>query len=108
MNSCIFCKIGSGEMATEFLYEDEHVVAFSDIHPQAPIHQLVIPKQHVSEFLKLEDDSVLSSVRKAIQYLITTNNLQDKGYKVEVNGGGAQLVDHLHFHLMGPMDKLVK
>jgi histidine triad (HIT) family protein len=105
MDKCIFCKIGSGEMGTEFLYEDEHVVAFSDIHPQAPIHQLVIPKQHVSEFSKLENDSVLSSVRKAIQYLITTNNLQDKGYKIEVNGGGAQLVDHLHFHLMGPMDK---
>jgi histidine triad (HIT) family protein len=105
MDNCTFCKIAKGEIDTEFLYEDEYVVAFTDIHPQTPIHQLVIPRVHISEFSKLEDDMALSSIRKAVQYLISTNDLEDKGYKLEVNGGGAQLVDHLHFHLMGPITK---
>lgn len=102
---CIFCKIVSGEMGTEFAYEDDHVVAFNDIEPQKPVHMLVIPKKHVKEFLELEDDEVLSSVRKAVQQLILDNSLEKQGYRIEVNGGGFQLVDHLHFHLMGPMSK---
>jgi len=105
MDSCIFCKIVRGEFDTEFLYEDEYVVAFKDIHPQKPVHILVIPKEHVKEFSQLKKDEVLSSVRKAIQLLISENDLQENGYRIEVNGGGSQLVDHLHFHLMGPMEK---
>ncbi len=102
---CIFCKIASGEMGTEFAYEDEHVVAFKDINPQKPVHLLVIPKEHVKEFYVLENDNVLPSVRKALQKLIAENNLDTQGYRIEVNGGGAQLVDHLHFHLLGPASK---
>lgn len=105
MDNCIFCKIAAGEMGTEFLYEDEHVVAFKDIHPQKPIHLLVIPKVHVKEFYELNEDVILPSVRSALQQLISENNLQNNGYRIEVNGGGSQLVDHLHFHLMGPMSK---
>ncbi len=105
MDNCIFCKIAAGEMGTEFLYEDEHVVAFKDIHPQKPIHLLVIPKVHVKEFYELNEDVILPSVRSALQQLISENNLQNNGYRIEVNGGGSQFVDHLHFHLMGPMSK---
>ena len=102
---CIFCKIIAGEMGTEFAYEDEHVVAFRDLRPHAPVHLLVIPKTHVKEFSVLDDDKILPSVRKALRHLISENNLQDRGYRIEVNGGGAQLVDHLHFHLLGPVPK---
>ncbi|HRN96144.1 MAG TPA: HIT domain-containing protein [Candidatus Levybacteria bacterium] len=107
MQDCIFCKIVSGQMETTFLYEDDQVVAFKDVHPQKPVHLLVIPKEHIKEFSLLEEDAVLVSVRKAIQTLILENKLQDDGYRIEVNGGGAQLVDHLHFHLLGPMSKPV-
>jgi histidine triad (HIT) family protein len=105
MDDCIFCKIARGELGTQFLYEDDTVVAFNDQHPQKPVHILVIPRTHVPEFAKLENDTVLPSVRKAIQQLISENELQEKGYRIEVNGGGSQLVDHLHFHLLGPMKK---
>jgi histidine triad (HIT) family protein len=105
MEDCIFCKIAKGDMGTEFLYEDDHVVAFNDQHPQKPVHILVIPKQHVKEFFELNNDEILPSVRKAIQQMITEKDLRSKGYRIEVNGGGAQLVDHLHFHLLGPMSK---
>ena len=105
MEGCIFCKIVHGDFNTEFLYEDESVVSFKDIHPQKPVHILTVPKDHVKEFSELENDAVLVSARKAIQKLIQKFELQNKGYRIEVNGGGAQLVDHLHFHLMGPAAK---
>lgn len=94
-------------MGTELLYEDDHVVAFRDIHPQNPVHILVIPRNHISEFYRLSGDEILPSVRTAIQELIEKSELTEKGYRIEVNGGGAQLVDHLHFHLMGPMGSAV-
>ena len=102
---CIFCKIASHEMPTQIQYEDDDIIAFNDIHPLAPVHILVVPKQHIDEFYSLKDTKVLDSVHKAIKKLICDNQLLDKGYKVEVNGGGAQLVNHLHFHLMGPTSK---
>jgi len=105
MSDCIFCKIANGDLGTEFLYEDDQVVAFNDQHPQKPVHILVIPKQHVKEFYELNNDAILPSARKAIQQMITDKDLQNNGYRIEVNGGGAQLVDHLHFHLLGPMTK---
>jgi histidine triad (HIT) family protein len=105
MDSCVFCKIVRGDFNTEFFYEDEKVVAFKDLHPQAKVHVLVIPREHVEEFAKLEDDQVLVSMRKAVQSLIEKFELQDKGYKIEANGGGAQLVNHLHFHLLGYVPK---
>lgn len=105
MENCIFCNIAAGEMGTEFVYEDEKVVAFKDLHPQKPVHLLIIPRTHMKEFYELEDDSILVHIRKAIQQLIADNDLQEKGYRIEVNGGGSQLVDHLHFHLLGPMSK---
>ncbi len=105
MENCIFCKIVRGELGTDVLYEDEKVIAFKDVHPQAKVHLLIIPKEHIKEFYELQDDSVLASVRKAVQTLIDENELMGNGYQIVVNGGGAQLVDHLHFHLMGPIAK---
>lgn len=99
---CIFCKIVHKEIPTELLYEDENVVAFNDIHPQALIHVLVVPKIHVDDFYNLKDESILIGIKNAIQHLID-QKLANKGYRLEVNGGGAQLVNHLHFHLMGPI-----
>lgn len=102
MNNCLFCKFASGELTKEFFYEDEDIMVFEDIHPHAPVHLLVVPKVHVKEFLEIEDDSLLAKVKNAAHHVIKSKGLSDKGYKITVNGGGYQDIDHLHFHLTGP------
>jgi len=102
---CIFCKIVKGDIPKEFKYEDDQVVAFDDINPAAPIHLLVIPKEHISDFFEVNDSKTHLALSKAIQSLIEKTGLNKKGYRIEVNGGGAQDVFHLHFHLFGPRKK---
>ena len=101
-NNCIFCKVVEGEIPKDFLYEDENVVAFDDIYPVNKIHILFIPKVHFAAFENLTNDDILSSIRKGIQKIVADKDLIGKGYKIQVNGGGAQAVSHLHFHLIGP------
>lgn len=103
MQDCIFCQIAKGEIPKNFRYEDENVVAFDDINPVAKVHVLFTPREHVSAFEELLDDNVLSSVRRGIQKIVEQTNLVGKGYKIVVNGGGAQVINHLHFHLIGPI-----
>jgi len=103
MNHCIFCKIVKGEIPKEFRYEDEFVVAFDDINPANKVHVLFVPKKHIESFEKIEDDKFFPSIRCGIQKVVEKEKLVGKGYKVLVNGGGAQIVNHLHFHLIGPI-----
>jgi len=103
MNDCIFCKIVTGEIPKDFVYQDENIVAFDDISPVKPTHVLFIPKVHVESFEKIEDDKFLASIRRGIQKVVEKKGLIGKGYKIVVNGGGAQVINHLHFHLMGPV-----
>lgn len=102
---CIFCEIVNGNIPKDFEYQDESIVAFKDIHPVAPIHILLVPKKHIEEFYTLEDYTILQAVHTVAKKLIKKNDLTLRGYKIEVNGGGAQLVNHLHFHLIGPVRK---
>lgn len=103
MDNCIFCKIVKKEIPKEFEYEDEHILAFKDINPMASTHLLFIPKEHVKDFADLSSNDVFLSMKKAIQEQIQKNELMGKGYKIVLNGGGAQFVDHVHFHLIGPV-----
>lgn len=105
MQSCIFCKIITGEISKEFVYSDSDIVVFSDIRPIKPVHLLIVPKIHITDFLALENDLLLSKIRKAIQKMVVEKNLSTTGFRIVVNGGGAQAIDHLHFHLVGPMGK---
>lgn len=105
MQECIFCKIVEKEIPAEIVYEDDQVLAFPDIHPKKPIHILLIPKKHVSEFVAIEDSELFKHIGKAIQKLIKDHNLETSGYRILINGGGHQDVNHLHIHLMGPMGK---
>lgn len=100
---CIFCKIRDREIPKEFTYEDEDVMVFPDINPLKPIHLLVMPKKHLKDFLDLKDAALLEKVKNVIQKMIKEQKLEDKGYRLVVNGGGAQIVDHLHVHLVGPL-----
>lgn len=103
MLNCIFCKIRDREIPKEFTYEDEDVMVFPDINPLKPIHLLVMPKKHIKDFLDLKDPTILEKVKNVIQKMIKEQKLEDKGYRLVVNGGGAQIVDHLHVHLVGPL-----
>lgn len=103
MNYCVFCKIRDREIPKEFTYEDEDVMVFPDIHPLKPIHLLVVSKKHIEDFLTLDDDSILGKMKKAAQMMVKEKQLEDKGYRLVINGGGAQVINHLHIHLTGPV-----
>lgn len=103
--SCIFCKIRDKEIPKEFIYEDESLMVFPDIHPVKPVHLLLIPKKHIADFLDIDDAALMDKIRVVAQKLVKEQHLEDKGYKLVVNGGGGQVVPHLHMHLMGPTGK---
>lgn len=103
MDACVFCKIVSGDIPAERLYEDDAVIAFPDVSPQAPVHVLVIPKAH---HVHLGDDvpaETLSSLFGAVPEVARTTGIADTGYRVIVNSGrdANQTVAHLHVHVMG-------
>ena len=105
MNDCLFCKIINKEIPSEIVYEDEHVIAFKDINPVAPVHILVIPKEHivnVNEITK-ENSIVIAKIFTVIADLAEKNNIAKDGYRVITNTGefGGQVINHLHFHLIG-------
>ena len=105
MADCIFCKIVQKQIPTEFLYEDDNLVAFRDINPQAPVHFLIVPKKHIANLLELkgEDFPFLSGVLKAIGELTHKLGIHEAGFRVVVNTGdnGGQTVPHLPFHVLG-------
>ncbi len=102
---CIFCKIVKGEIPKDFRFEDELLVAFDDIHPQADTHVLFVPKKHINSFdvLSQMDEKILSSLRVGVNKIVQEAKLFNRGYKVQLFAGGAQTIDHLHFHLIGPI-----
>lgn len=102
---CIFCKIVAGAIPSNKVYEDEHVVAFHDIQPQAPVHVLVIPKKHVASVndLTAEDSPMMGQLFAAIQQVARKTGVAGTGFRVLTNTGknAGQVVFHLHFHVMG-------
>jgi histidine triad (HIT) family protein len=106
MADCIFCKIAQKEIPSQIVYEDESVIAFKDLEPQAPVHVLVIPKKHVASVLDLgKEDGVLVAhiLSNVIPQLAKELGIAEKGFRVVTNTGdeGGQSVKHLHFHLLG-------
>ncbi|CAN5137881.1 HIT domain-containing protein [soil metagenome] len=105
MEECICGQIAQHEIPKEFTYEDEDIMVFPDIHPSKPIHLLIIPKSHIKELHVLDNPVLFEKLGKVIRQMILKMELENKGYNVVINGGGAQEVDHLHIHLMGPITK---
>ena len=101
---CLFCKIAAGETPSKKAYEDEKVYAFYDIDPQAPVHILVIPKEHIQSVSQItpENQEIVGHIFTVIAKLAKELDLKD-GYRVVSNVGeqGGQSVPHLHFHLLG-------
>lgn len=101
---CIFCKISQGETSAEFLYQDEDIVVFKDIHPKAPVHLLIVPRRHIASVNNLcSDDAALIGKMVCIAPKIAEKTGTVDGYKLLFNVGrkGGQIVDHVHLHLMG-------
>ncbi len=100
---CIFCQIAKKKVPAKILYESEQVLVFPDINPQAPVHLLIIPKKHIPEFAKIEskEGKILQEMLAVALRLIKEKKLNQKGYRLVLNGGGAALINHLHLHLLG-------
>ena len=102
--NCIFCKIANGEIPSKKAYEDDQILAFYDLDPQAPVHILLIPKNHISSANELteENSKVVSHIFVVAAKLAKELGLE-KGYRIVNNCGedGGQTVQHLHFHLLG-------
>lgn len=105
MSDCIFCKIGAGEIPADKLYEDDHVVAFRDLNPQAPLHALVIPKAHIGTLNELDEanQAVMGRLFLAAKQVAAQQGLAEDGYRtvVNCNNHGGQTVYHIHLHLLG-------
>lgn len=101
---CIFCKLASGQIPTEVVYEDEAVFAFKDIEPMAPVHYLFIPKKHITSVntLEEEDGPIVAAIFRAIQKVAKRDGFAESGYRVITNTGadGGQSVFHMHFHVL--------
>ena len=104
MENCLFCKIAAGEIPSTKVYEDETVLAFRDIAPQAPTHILVIPKAHIGSVAEVcaENSAVVAHIFEVIAQVAQEEGLEN-GYRVVSNIGadGGQTVHHLHFHILG-------
>lgn len=103
MSDCIFCKLANKEIPTDFLYEDENVVAFNDLNPLMPVHVLVVPKNHYDNIIDGIPAKTLESVTKAIAAVTEKTGIKETGFRVITNTGkhGGQLVNHVHFHILG-------
>lgn len=104
MENCLFCKIIKGEIPSTKVYEDDEILAFRDINPQAPVHILVIPKVHIAgvDELNESNSAVVSHIFAKIAEIAKQEGLEN-GYRVVSNVGedGGQTVRHLHFHILG-------
>jgi histidine triad (HIT) family protein len=102
---CIFCKIVNKEIPVKAVYEDEHVIAFPDIKPVAPVHVLVIPKRHIANILAVAEDdkALLGHVMTVIPRVAKQLGLDEDGFRVVLNtkDNGGQTVYHIHWHILG-------
>ncbi len=102
---CLFCKIASHKQEADVVYENEEFIVVNDIHPQAPIHLLIIPKKHIKSInhLKEADKEMISRIVFLAKDLAFQKRIAEKGYRLTFNvgRGGGQIIDHLHLHLTG-------
>ena len=106
MADCLFCKIAGGEIPSKFVYEDESVIAFRDINPQAPQHVLIVPRKHIASVKDFQDvDKELAAhiLVDVVPKIAKELGIDEGGFRVVINTGkdGGQTVHHLHVHLLG-------
>ncbi len=105
MPDCIFCKIAAGEIPVTPVLETDDLIAFHDLNPQAPVHVLVIPKEHIANIAAAEESHglLLGTLMRAASEVARKTGVADSGFRVVANVGkdGGQSVDHLHLHVLG-------
>ena len=105
MSECLFCKIASGEIPGDIVYQDDEVVAFRDINPQAPTHILIIPVKHIETVASLQDEDaeLIGRLVGKARDIAKQENLEEGGYRLVINNGAGagQTVYHIHIHLLG-------
>lgn len=105
MSDCVFCRIAAGEIPADLVYEDELVLGFRDLSPQAPTHVLIIPRKHIATLndLQPEDEAIVGRLYSAAAQIAAREGLAERGYRtlINCNADGGQTVFHLHLHLLG-------
>ena len=104
MSDCLFCRIVAGELPAKVLYQDDDVMAFHDINPQAPLHALIIPRKHIATLAELpeEDTELAGKLFQVAKKIAAEQGYAESGYRVIMNCGkhGGQVVYHIHLHLL--------
>ncbi|MGC9518778.1 MAG: histidine triad nucleotide-binding protein [Desulfuromonadaceae bacterium] len=104
MEECLFCKIAAGQIPATIVFEDDRVVVFEDINPQAPVHLLVIPRRHLSSLAEAqkEDEPLLGHIQCVIAHLAQEHGFAEAGFRVvnNCNADGGQEVGHIHYHVL--------
>ncbi len=104
MSDCIFCLIANGSIPSNKVYEDDDILAFRDISPEAPVHIVIIPKQHIANILELDfSDNIGQRILQVASKIAKDEGIAESGFRIvnNCNADGGQTVFHLHFHLLG-------
>ncbi len=105
MSDCILCKIASGDIPGDVVYQDDRVIAVNDIDPKAPVHILIMPKKHIPSLNEIDDSNkdIMAHILTVAANLAKAKGVAEKGYRIVNNCGvqGGQSVEHIHFHLLG-------
>ncbi len=103
--SCLFCRIAKGEIPSTKVYEDDRILAFKDIDPQAPVHVLIIPKEHIDSVMDLNESNkdIVAHIFMCAKEVAEKSGIAEDGFRIVTNTGDSagQSVKHLHFHLLG-------
>jgi histidine triad (HIT) family protein len=103
--SCVFCQIANKEIPAKFIFENDSLMAFNDLHPVAPVHVLIVPKRHISTVndITTNDELLLGEMVLLAKQIAKDNGIASGGYKLIFNCGenGGQVVQHIHLHLVG-------
>jgi histidine triad (HIT) family protein len=105
MADCLFCRILAGEIPASLIYEDDRIVAFNDINPQAPLHALVVPRRHIATLndLSSEDDALVGEMIRRGAAIAKERGYAERGFRTvfNTNAGAGQTVFHIHLHVLG-------
>lgn len=103
-DACVFCAIIEKKIPAKLLHEDERAIAFADIHPQAPVHLLIVPRKHIADVSSIEpaDEPLIGHLFSVAAKLAAARNLREGGYRIITNtgAGAGQTIFHLHLHLL--------
>jgi len=104
VSDCLFCRIAAHESSADVAYEDDEIIAFKDIYPKAPVHLLIVPKQHIASLMTMEPEhaGLLGRCLLVARRLGEATGFAPRGYRIVVNSGpeGGQVIDHVHFHFL--------